>query len=450
VLTGGEHPIAVPVTPLAQTRELEVDLTKAQVPAGTYRLAARWDWDELRAGGDLIVQPLSAFEKVALTRSSINRLRARSGKQVVQVEGDDFQFVRKVSMVRKGDRYAAPVDLPFSLPLGYRRGPQTTLEMQVDTSGLAAGEYALMLYQKEDTPQTAVVRVLPDPPRLEKLPIRVHLGEESQCFVLHGRDLDRITSLEAEGMQIELNKAKPGATERTGRVRPPAGLQPGARPELRMFVRDYGEPLSVPGALEIAKPRPRITESRLAPPSGLTVTTRDGELPAGHSTSVMLRVEPADGTASIHLACGSTEKQATRVQAVAPGDLFVTFDPGQWPGSCTVSAFVETPDAGRSDPREIGRVVRVPQIESFRLTDESAGESAYVGILTGRGLELIDRTGWDPAGGQPVPGLPAPVADDPSRQTLRIRMPWPSPVPHAPLYVWLRGESAGRQTTAKY
>jgi hypothetical protein len=95
-------------------------------------------------------------------------------------------------------------------------------------------------------------------------------------------------------------------------------------------------------------------------------------------------------------------------------------------------------------------VVRIPQIESFRLTDEQAGEGGYFGVLTGRNLELIDRTGWDTTNGQPVPGLPAPLAGDPNRQSLKVRMNWPSPVPHAPIFIWLRGEDQGRQTTARY
>jgi len=40
--------------------------------------------------------------------------------------------------------------------------------------------------------------------------------------------------------------------------------------------------------------------------------------------------------------------------------------------------------------------------------------------------------------------LPRPVAGEGSKQTLRIAMPWPSPTPKAPLFVWLRGETDGR------
>jgi hypothetical protein len=458
VLIGQDKQIRVPVTPLLQSRELELDLSKAEVPAGTYMLAAKWDWDDFRLDGDVVVQPLATFEKAELTPPSRNRLRQNSGKQVIQMEGDDFQFVRKVALVRRNDRYATPVDLPFSLPHGYRRGPQSTLEMQVDTTGLMPGEYLVQLFQKDGSPQTTTVQVLADPPQLEKLPIRINAGEESQPVVLHGKDLDRITKLEAEGIRFELAQAEPGARTRTGRVRLEAELKPGAAPELNMFVRDYGEPIRMRNALEIAAPRPRILDVRTAAASGLGVTTEPGELAAGYQTSALLRMEPPEAAPTVHLTCGTrtvsvsgaSAQQGVRLQVVEPGSLFVSFDPGMWPGGCTVTAAVETPKAGRSDPREIGRVVRIPQIESFRLTDEGAGDGTYFGILTGRNLELIDRTGWDGANGQPVSGLPAPVAGDPDRQSLRVRMPWPSPIPHAPLYVWLRGESRGRQTTAKY
>jgi hypothetical protein len=210
--------------------------------------------------------------------------------------------------------------------------------------------------------------------------------------------------------------------------------------------------------VEIAAPRPRIVDVRTAPASGLGVVTEPAELPAGYQTSALLRMEPPEAAPAVHLSCGTrtvsvsgtTPQDGVRLQVVEPGSLFVSFDPAIWASGCAVSAAVETPQTGRSDAREIGRVVRIPQIESFRLTDEAAGDGTYFGILTGRNLELIDRTGWDPTSGQAISGLPAPVAGDPNRQSLRIRMPWPSPVPHAALYVWLRGEDRGRQTTAKY
>ena len=49
-------------------------------------------------------------------------------------------------------------------------------------------------------------------------------------------------------------------------------------------------------------------------------------------------------------------------------------------------------------------------------------------------------------GGLSVTELPRPVPGEGARQTLRIAMPWPSPTPKSPLFIWLRGESEGRAT----
>src|ERR1700686_1276556 len=51
----------------------------------------------------------------------------------------------------------------------------------------------------------------------------------------------------------------------------------------------------------------------------------------------------------------------------------------------------------------------------------------------------IDKAGWDAEHGVRVESIPTPVPGEPSRQTVRIVLPWPAPGPHAPLYVWVRG-----------
>jgi hypothetical protein len=63
---------------------------------------------------------------------------------------------------------------------------------------------------------------------------------------------------------------------------------------------------------------------------------------------------------------------------------------------------------------------------------------------------MIEKTGWDAKTGFPVQGIPTPVPGSPQEQTLEVALPWPPPSPHAPVYVWLRGESEGRLTNAKY
>ena len=90
-------------------------------------------------------------------------------------------------------------------------------------------------------------------------------------------------------------------------------------------------------------------------------------------------------------------------------------------------------------------VIRLPSIESFKLTDEAAGEGEYFGVLTGADLELIGQVGWNAESGKPIEGLPVPIVGEGAKQSLKVRLSWPSPTPHAPLFVWFRGEDAGER-----
>jgi len=106
---------------------------------------------------------------------------------------------------------------------------------------------------------------------------------------------------------------------------------------------------------------------------------------------------------------------------------------------------------GNSDPTVLGRLIRLPRIEKFVLTEDKLGANLYSGSLTGIDLQIIEKTGWDPKAGFPVQGIPTPVpGGNPQEQTLKVELPWPPPSPHAPIYVWLRGETTGRLTDVKY
>jgi hypothetical protein len=113
-------------------------------------------------------------------------------------------------------------------------------------------------------------------------------------------------------------------------------------------------------------------------------------------------------------------------------------------------ATLVTAEDGESTPHRLGAIVRLPKIDSFQLTDERTGASLYVAVLQGQDLENIAKTGWDDQAGTPVEAIPAPLDGPGNKESLRIEVPWPAPAPHAPLYVWLRGEERGRLTSAKY
>ena len=90
-------------------------------------------------------------------------------------------------------------------------------------------------------------------------------------------------------------------------------------------------------------------------------------------------------------------------------------------------------------------------LKSLPLTEEQLGPTLYAGNLTGIDLQIIEKTGWDAKTGYPVQGIPTPVpGSNPQEQTLKVELPWPPPSPHAPIYVWLRGETTGRLTDVKY
>jgi hypothetical protein len=92
----------------------------------------------------------------------------------------------------------------------------------------------------------------------------------------------------------------------------------------------------------------------------------------------------------------------------------------------------------------------VPRIEQFVLTDRKLGDGVYAGTLKGEDLDTIEQAGWDAQHGLPVQSIPDAVAGEPQKQLLQIQLSWPAPAPHAPVFVWLRGEAKGRPTGVKY
>lgn len=451
---------AVPATPLPDASSIELNLSDLKLPAGGYSLTGSWDWESFEVAGKVFVDELGTFGKVGLTPESQNRLRQHSGKQIVTLTGADFQFVEKLVIVRRGDKYDSPAPVPFSLPKGRREGPQDALEMQVDTTNLGAGAYELMLYQQDGKSQDVAVRVLPDPPKLTSLPLTLHEDQREAAIVLEGEDLQRITGLSADGVGFKLDPSGPLTDRRSVQMRQLAPLPKGTTLDLRLSVEGYAAPIVLAGALQVAGQRPKILEARPSLPASLPIALRPGELPAGLQIGIMMKAGAAGPQPAVRLQCRDSasppvriqmgrDKDGIKLQFMQEDSFFLSLDPGSWPGGCVLLATLET-GAGRSEPFELGRVIRLPLIEKFELTNESAGEGSYTGILTGRDLELIGQVGWDASTPQSISALPAPIAGEGAKQSLRVRLPWPSPAPHSPLFVWFRGESEGRSTTVRY
>jgi hypothetical protein len=194
----------------------------------------------------------------------------------------------------------------------------------------------------------------------------------------------------------------------------------------------------------------------------LGLAVRPDELPAGYVASFSIQADNIDARPALHIECADSslsthsvtlrpgEKQGlARLDKAGANLLFSSFDPGiiGQPG-CVLKATIASDSVGISDPHTLGKIIRLPRIESFALTNERAGVSAYAGILTGQDLETIEKSGWDADSGLPVNELPRPVAGQGQKQSLKVLLPWPAPAPHSALYIWLRGETQGRATKA--
>jgi len=461
----GNESYPVIVTPSAGTAAaLDLDLNQGSLPPGSYRLTGKWDWDPVETQGLIHLHPFGELGRAQLTSASQDRLLAGRGLVPVQLTGTDFEFVDKLSLLKTNRRNDSAIDLWFALPLGKRAGRQSHLETEIDTEKLPPGPYQLQITQLNGQSETLPLTLHPAHPNIRNLPLRVNLGEDQQPVSLEGSDLERIEWIKAEGIEWEFlpKKTLPGrapSSKRDGLLRLKQRFQKGDSIALSMKIEGINEPLQFPAGLTVAGPRPRIVGVNRSFPAESSASLRDGEIPGGFAVSFGIQTERVESAPSLDLSCSANGKSSSLV--LKPGDrrenakldlagdglLFLSLDPGLFGFSgCRLSAAVATEAAGRSDPYLLGEVIRVPRIERFRLTEESVGKSSYLGILTGRELQTIEKAGWNPDQGFPVVGIPTPIPGEATKQTLKIALPWPSPSPRAPLYVWLRGETQGRAT----
>ena len=460
--------IPVKVESSSLDASLDLDLSQTKLPPGEYHLAALWDWDPLQVKGDVDLRPLGDFSKVKITPESADRLVQGAGLVKAQLTGTDFEFVEKVDMVKADDRRTPPKELAFTLPKGKAQGDQESMDVEVDASALPAGSYRLVLTQADGASHDVRVEIHPPNPTLSGLPLRANIGETQQTLELQGARLERIAALTTPGTSWELEPVKGDArdlTQRKATVKLLAAAQHrGDLLPVSMSVEDEQAPLTYTGGLQVAGPRPKIAGVSLSLAQQPDVRLNDGEVPAGSAISFSLLVRNSDAHPALSLGCAN-EGFTKAPLVLHPGDrtlsaqldfagedgLFLSVDPGVVGlAGCELAATITTDSAGTSEPTVLGRLIRLPRIEKFALTEDKISPALYAGNLWGEDLQIIDKTGWDAKSGFPVQGIPTPVPGSPQEQTLKVELPWPPPSPHAPIYVWLRGEAMGRPTDVKY
>ena len=454
----GGHSIPVEVRP-TPAGSVEIDLSKVNASAGEYQLAATWDWDPLAVAGTLHLHPYGDLSHVILAPAQRDKLVEGNENLAVELSGADFEFLDKVSL-ESSARDAKPVELGFTLPLGKRAGPQNSVTVNIDTA--KRGSYRLLLTQSDGAPHAVPVAVLPPNPTISNLPIRLNIGEARELICLQGSGMERIESATSDAGDIT---GAPDSHGWSGEIGLKAGLIAGRTFPLVLKVKGLSSPVTVPDAIKIVGPRPRILSLQKSLAGALGIEIGADELPAGTAAGLVLTVnllhdavrprlelgcEAGELRQSLTLAPGEPSGGASLTLA-GPGTLYLSVDPGAvgYPG-CRLAATVILDPEGRSDHFVLGRVIRVPRLDRFILTTEKVGDSSYAGTLEGRDLDVIEKAGWNAEHGVPVESIPTTVPGEPSRQTVRIVLPWPAPGPHALLYVWLRGETRGRKTVVAY
>lgn len=453
---GGTFNVSVTPTP---TGALDVDLAKVKIPAGDYHLAFTWDWDPLAVAGTLHVHPVDDFSHVAFTAEQHDKIVEGSGLLTVTLKGADFEFLEKATLLAPGHG-AKPADAEFNLPLGKRGGPQNVVAFDIDTA--KRGTYLLTLAQADGVAHKVPVTVLPPNPKISNLPLHFNTGESQQAIDLKGSGVDRIESVTSDAGQIA---GEVHDDDWSGEIHLKPGLKRGQSFSLVLKVKDLEKPLTLPGAIEVVGVRPRIQSVQKSLPAAFGVEIASDELPAGIPAGFALNLDRLHDfiRPKVELGCESGELRKALVltpgtpvvgaslTSAGPGSLYLSVDPGTvgYPG-CKLSVTVTVDPDGRSDAYVLGRVMRVPRLERFALTGEKVGDAGFAGSVDGLDLDVIEKVGWDATNGLSVDAIPTPVPGGKPDQNLRVVMPWPAPGPHAPLYIWLRGETQGRKTSVTY
>jgi hypothetical protein len=442
------------VQKLGDSKLLELDL--GHIKPGKYNLVANWDWDRFQIKGHIDVEPLGDLASAHLVPSSQDLLVAKTGKVPATVEGADFEFVTKVEIEKINDKFASPASVPFVLPRGLRQGPQDKMDVQVNTIDLDPGDYKLLIAQLDGKERNVPVKILPAPPSIDNLPVVLNQGVSDVQFSLKGHRLDQLKRVEIARGKAMLEPAS-GGHERLLTLRMASNIAAGTGLALKAYVENRTEPLTFSDAVRIVGPRPTITEIRIAQPPDQEVQLGSEELAGDAYLSAILRVQHLQSNSFVKLNCQQQPEPAvtlrlgqsagaSRLQQLAPDQLFLSFDTSGWISGCILEATVANGQEGESDVSRLGRIVRVPRVERFEPAMEPAAASGDMkAVLVGKNLETIDKLGWSATDSRPVATLPLPLATDASKQELTVEIP-PPPEGQASLLVWLRGEPEPRLT----
>ena len=389
---------------------------------GRYTLAADWDWSPLAVEGAIEVHALPVLSSVKLDKA--DSLITGASRVRAKLEGAPLYFLQSVTLRKPGDALAKPIAIPFA-------ATDNGAEIEIDTSSLDAAAYTLELCQQGGSSANLPVFIQAPAPVLTGLPVTVHRGGVD-TVTLNGTGLERIQNITAKNTSVKWDRARRTA-QFVLKADAPDSL------DLDLTLEGRPTPLHIANAVAVVAAKPKIVAvHRAAQPAG-TVERRDNEIDSAQPASFSIRLDRA-APPTVAIKCG-VELTAFESRQIAADTIYVTIAASQLDG-CTLEA-----SAGGSAYEKVGTMISLPAIENFTLSNETAAEAKFKGTLRGQRLEKIARTGWSPDHSEETVDLPTPIE---TAQQLPVIMPWPAPAPHAPLLIWLRGESQPRKTTARY
>jgi hypothetical protein len=186
---------------------------------------------------------------------------------------------------------------------------------------------------------------------------------------------------------------------------------------------------------------------------------RPNEFPAGSTLTAVLDVKNIEHRSLLRLSCeDDTSPRASlqigqqtanlSLQQLSPDQLFLSYNTAALPAGCDLQAAIDNGRDGESQPFDLAKIVLLPQIDSITASTANVpapnGATAY--NITGQNLEMIQKAGWDQTNGIEPPSLPNPLPGQAQKQSLTVNLPAP-PANQPFLYLWLRGDQAGRATT---
>src|SRR5690606_21378918 len=110
-----------------------------------------------------------------LSERSLQNLVEGASNVEIAVEGAEFRFVEEVRLARKGDPYSTPRVVPHRLVTD-KEDEEPRLFVLLDGEPLTQGMWQLRLKQTGGQEIQADVPVLPQPPVLKSLPIKLNRG----------------------------------------------------------------------------------------------------------------------------------------------------------------------------------------------------------------------------------------------------------------------------------